>query len=220
MGWSVSVLPIFLFVGSKTCYGNNIATRQKRFHMFANKSPAVAAPSSTHETPRHASWWPEMDSSHWDCCPTCGQTLQPGSKDSPAPAAAPAQPEELPWADRRLAERRPAREGARVEIRRWGISAGPDVGEELIDVSEIGIRASMQMAVRRGEQLDVTLWVPGGAWCIRSMGIVCWCVTGIEGKAIAGIRLRRRLTTADFKRLADSGCPVSASPFANGTRPV
>lgn len=109
----------------------------------------------------------------------------------------------LPWADRRLYDRLPAKEGSRAEIRRWGISAGPDLAEELVDLSEVGIRVRLQTAVRRGERLDVTLWLPGALWCIRSMGIVCWSVIGADRLTLVGIHLRRRLTAQDFRQLVD-----------------
>src|SRR4051812_29764769 len=46
---------------------------------------------------------------------------------------------EMSGADRRIADRHPVRSGSRAELRRWGALAGPDVAEELIDVSETGL---------------------------------------------------------------------------------
>src|SRR3954470_21147878 len=58
---------------------------------------------------------------------------------------------EISWADRRIADRHPVRPGSRAELRRWGALAGPDVAEELIDVSETGLGVRVSMLVRRGE---------------------------------------------------------------------
>ena len=116
---------------------------------------------------------------------------------------------ELPWADRRIADRHPVRPGSRAEIRRWGALAGPDVAEDLIDASEIGLGARLSMLVRRGERFDVTLWGPRAEWCGRGMGVVRWCVVGGAGVFVAGLQLGRRLTTQSLRELAQ--LPAAAS---------
>lgn len=137
--------------------------------------------------------------------------LQSASEVEPA-----AESEELPWADRRLHDRFPARTGTRVEVRRLGILTGPNYAKELIDISESGIRVQLSIAVRSGEQFDVTLWVPGGAWCVRNMGTVRWSVIGNDGLSLTGIQLRRPLMPQDFKRLADAGFPVYRPTLGQG----
>lgn len=129
------------------------------------------------------------------------------------------EPQELPWAERRLYDRFPARPGTRIEIRRLGILTGANLAKDLIDVSEVGVRARLTAAVRRGDVLDVTLWVVGGGWCVRCVGDVRWTVIGPDGLLVAGIELRRPLMPQDFKRLADCGFPAYRPTLGQGNTP-
>ena len=108
----------------------------------------------------------------------------------------------LPWADRRLADRRPVRPGSRAEVRRWGAPADPDMADELLDVCEAGVGIRVCTPVRPGQRLNVTLWGPGAVWCGRGLGIVRWAVIG-EGRAvIVGVQLSRRLTAQALRDLS------------------
>jgi hypothetical protein len=110
----------------------------------------------------------------------------------------------IPWADRRMNDRKIVQPGSRIEIRRWGDPAGPDMAHEIQDVSESGVRVRLWTRVRRGERLDITFWGPGAAWCGRGMGIVCWSVIGEPGEVVAGLRLSRRLTERALRALSES----------------
>jgi hypothetical protein len=121
---------------------------------------------------------------------------------------------EIPWADRRIADRHTICPGSRAEIRRWGALAGPDVAEELIDVSEMGVGVRLSTLVRRGERFDVTLWGPRAEWCGRGMGLVRWCVIGGPGVFLAGLQLSRRLTAQSLRHLAR--LPAPTTNVANG----
>jgi hypothetical protein len=101
---------------------------------------------------------------------------------------------EIPWGDRRIADRHPIHPESRAEVRRWGATTGPDIAEELFDVSEMGLGVRLSVLVRRGERFDVTLWGPRAEWCGRGMGVVRWCVIGGPGVFLAGLQLGRRLT--------------------------
>jgi hypothetical protein len=186
--------------------------------MFTNPPTVLGRPQSPDEISHDTT----ADGTHWDDCPMCSRSLM-NCSDTVIQSASGIEPtqekEELPWADRRLYDRFPARSGTRVEIRRWGILSGPSFAKELLDISEVGVRVRLSIAARQGEQLDVTLWVPGGTWCVRSMGIVRWSVIGTDGLSLTGIQLRRRLMPQDFKRLADSGFPVYRPTLGEGKTP-
>jgi hypothetical protein len=108
----------------------------------------------------------------------------------------------IPWADRRLADRLIVRPGSRTEIRRWGVPSGPDIAGELINICEAGVGIRLEIRVRPGERLDVTLWGPGAAWCGRGLGVVRWVLVGEAGTVLAGLRLSRRLTTEALRELS------------------
>ena len=117
-------------------------------------------------------------------------------------ALAPSLTDEIPWSDRRITDRSPARPGARIEIRRCGIPSGPDLADHLFDVSESGIRVRFTTPVRPGERFDVTLWAPDAAWCGRGLGIVRWSVIGESRVVLAGIQFNRRLAARVLCELA------------------
>jgi hypothetical protein len=115
---------------------------------------------------------------------------------------------DIPWADRRLGDRLPVRPGSRTEIYRSGNSSGPDMAEELIDVSEAGVGVRLRTPVGRGARLNVTLWGPGAAWCGRGTGVVCWSVIGEGGTCLAGLSLSRTLTSQALRDLVAGPLPT------------
>jgi hypothetical protein len=146
-----------------------------------------------------------------------GLSPPPGTS-APPPAAAPARERvEIPWANRRMSDRLPARRGARVEVRRWGGVGNPNIAEELLNVSEVGVGVRLSAPVRRGERFDVTLWSPGAEWCGRGLGVVRWVVVFGGGTILAGLQLSRPLTTKALTELtggptdAKSACPPPAA---------
>ena len=161
-----------------------------------------------------AEMWSAADETEASLSATIPMTCAPFDWPAPAgradpaanPLPAPVEPprpvskREIPWADRRMADRRPVRLGSRAEIRRWG-SRGPDMAEELIDVSESGLKVRLSSVVHRGEKLDVTMWGPEAAWCGRGQGVVRWVVIGEAGTVIAGLELTRRLTAQSLVEL-------------------
>ena len=106
--------------------------------------------------------------------------------------------EDLPWADRRLEERRPPRPGASVEIRRWGVGSGADFAVQLLDLSHQGVRVQLNRKVGSGERFEVILWSPNREWCIRCMGVVRWCLLGVDGLILSGLRLSRPIAPRDY----------------------
>jgi hypothetical protein len=126
---------------------------------------------------------------------------------------------DVPWADRRLADRLQVRPGSRTEIRRAGAPFGPELAEELIDVSAAGVGVRLGTPVGRGARLDVTLWGPAAAWCGRGTGLVCWSVIGEGGKCLVGIRLSRRLTARALRDLAVLPAAGHAGADASPGRP-
>ena len=139
---------------------------------------------------------------------TSGRRPIHGGPDAPLAEVILVTPE-VPWADRRIADRHPVHPGSRAEVRRRGATTGPDMAEELFDVSEMGLGVRLSVLVRRGERFDVTLWGPRAEWCGRGMGIVRWCVIGGPGVFVAGLQLGRRLTAQLLRELAQLPVPTT-----------
>lgn len=95
--------------------------------------------------------------------------------------------------DRRGGDRLPPAPAARAEVHRAGVASGPDYADELVDVSEGGMKIKFSLAVRPGERFDVTLWGPRGEWCGRYLAVARWAVRTGPAAALAGLRLGRPL---------------------------
>jgi hypothetical protein len=111
--------------------------------------------------------------------------------------------DDLPWADRRVTDRRKARTGSRVEVRRGVLGMSPDLALKLVNVSEGGVQVRLVSAARAGEQVEVALWPPGKGHSVRGPAVICWCLPTPTGEFRAGLRLRRRLSTQLVDLLAE-----------------
>lgn len=150
--------------------------------------------------PRSAGDLKRLARGAWPMC--CGQVMPPVS-EPPAEAIAADAANDLPWADRRVADRRRARSGSRAELRRGLLGMSANLALKLIDVSEGGAQIRVLMQLRPGEQVEVALWPPGDVHAVRVPAVICWCLPTPTGEFRAGIRLRRRLDDSVVKLLAE-----------------
>ena len=102
----------------------------------------------------------------------------------------------------RPGRRRPARPGARAEVRRGVAGLGPDLCDRLVDVSEdgIGVRLTAQAFV--GEDVEIGLQRPDSGKVVVVRGCVRWCRAAAGGYYQAGVRFARPLTAAEVSELA------------------
>jgi hypothetical protein len=107
-----------------------------------------------------------------------------------------------PWADRRDGDRRPARAGARVEVRRRDAGPGPDLAIALLDVSPSGLKVAIRGTVAAGDRLLIAVGPPGESSEYRG-AVVRWCVPGAEGTALVGVRLQRPLTATELAEVSE-----------------
>jgi hypothetical protein len=124
--------------------------------------------------------------------------MLPAVDEDAAPSRA-----ETPWADRRMADRRPPRYGTRVQLRRGGLGVGPDVAVEVLDVSTGGARVRVRGRLHPGDRVLVALTPPGGKWESGGPAEVCWCTAEPDDMAQVGLRFRRPLLDRQLAELAD-----------------
>jgi len=100
----------------------------------------------------------------------CGEAMTawppPGSPGDSSPGAG---------VDKRLFPKRPARHGARLGFRRGSSGFGPDLGVELVDVSEDGLCAHTKESVPPGDEVEVAVGRPLGGRLHRRHARVRWC---------------------------------------------
>lgn len=117
----------------------------------------------------------------------------------------------VPWADRRLDDRRSIRPGAGFRL--WHGKSSPDLAIALIDASSTGLKVAIRGPLCSGDHVFLLLGPPGGAWMYRGQGVVSWCVVGAEGTALAGIQLQQSLTASEIADLTESRVrPASRGP--------
>ncbi|HEX3148852.1 MAG TPA: PilZ domain-containing protein [Gemmataceae bacterium] len=116
------------------------------------------------------------------------------------------------FACRRNAARFAPKPGVRVEVRPWGAGAGQDVAQELLDLSELGLRVRLRMPVRVSGQFEVTLRDAASQRVCRVMAIIRWSTRSQDGGITAGLELSRPLLPEVVRRIA--GAPMPAAPPA------
>jgi hypothetical protein len=127
----------------------------------------------------------------------------PPVSEPPEEALAADAADELPWADRRVADRRRARSGSKAEVRRGLLGMSANLALKLIDVSDGGAQVRLLTPLRPGEQVEVALWLPGKVHPVRVPAVICWCMPTPTGEFRAGMRLRRRLEDNIVNLLAE-----------------
>lgn len=105
-------------------------------------------------------------------------------------------------AEKRISRRRPARSGARAEVRKGVLGLGSDLGSELIDVSEDGLCVKLKAPLDAKQEVEVILRGPGVGKATKCTAEVCWCRPEPAGMYQVGLRLRSRLSYAILTDLA------------------
>lgn len=98
----------------------------------------------------------------------CGEAMSPrptadGSGEVPA------------HVPKRLGQRHPARPRAQLEVRRGTTGLGPDLGVELVDVSDDGLCVHIKESVAPGEEVEVAVGRPLGGKLHKRHARVRWC---------------------------------------------
>jgi hypothetical protein len=75
----------------------------------------------------------------------------------------------------RLGWRPPAQPGAPLEFRRSAPGLGPDIGVELVDVSDDGLGVHIKESVAAGDEIEVGVGRPLGGKLHRRRARVRWC---------------------------------------------
>jgi hypothetical protein len=167
-----------------------------RPHVMTGRPRFLQCPACRRTEPRPADFFRRLAQGRWPEC--CGRVMVPAVDADVAPAGA-----ETPWADRRMADRRPPRYGTRVQVRRGGLGVGPDVAVELLDVSAGGARVRVRGRLHPGDRVLVALTPPGGKWESGGPAEVRWCAAEPDDTAQVGLRFHRSLLERQLAELAD-----------------
>lgn len=119
----------------------------------------------------------------------------------PLPAKPPRSAEADPGGEHRLLSRRPVRRRVGAAVRKGTMGLGRDVGIDLLDATEDGLRVRLRVPVETGAEVSVELSRPGVSRPLALVAEVRWCRPAPDGTAVAGLRLRRRLSYLELTNL-------------------
>ncbi len=107
----------------------------------------------------------------------------------------------LKLANHRRMERKLAKKHT-VAVCRKGMSGlGPNLALSVVDLSVDGTQLIVKTALKRGEEVEVTLSSSGVSEPIKCDGIVAWCAPMDETRNRAGIKFDNSLDYADLYHL-------------------
>ena len=81
---------------------------------------------------------------------------------------------------------------------------------ELLDLSELGVRVRLRLAVRVSDRFEITLRDPEGRRWARVMAANCWSDRSDDGTVVALLALGRPLLPDVVRRLAGPLVPAPA----------
>ena len=125
----------------------------------------------------------------------CGEAMVPrpgpGSTDETAAGM-----------EKRLGPRRPARPRCQLEFRRGATGLGPNLGVELVDVSEDGLCVHIKESVVPGDEVEVAVGRPLGGKLHRRRARVGWCRPAWGSGFLVEVVFARRLTLIELNEIA------------------
>jgi hypothetical protein len=104
--------------------------------------------------------------------------------------------------EKRLCAKRPPRHGAQLEFRRGSSGLGPNLGLELIDVSEDGLCAHVKESAPPGAEVEVAVGRPLGGKLHRRHGRVRWSRPAWGSGFLVEVVFGRRLTLVELNEVA------------------
>jgi len=127
----------------------------------------------------------------------CGEAMVPSPLGGSTADAA-----SLAGVPKRICQKRPARHGAQFEFRRGASGLGPNLGLELVDVSEDGLCVHMKESVAPGDEVEVAVGRPLGGKLHKRLARVRWCRPAWGTGFLVEVVFSRRLTLAELHEVA------------------
>jgi hypothetical protein len=101
-----------------------------------------------------------------------------------------------------MCPKRLARHGVQLEFRRGASGLGPNLGLELVDVSEDGLCVHIKESVAPGDEVEVAVGRPLGGKLHKRHGRVRWCRPAWGTGFLVEVHLARRLLLIELNEVA------------------
>src|SRR5262249_15915926 len=103
-----------------------------------------------------------------------------------------------------MSPRRKPKGGTRVVCRKGALGLGPNVALSLLDLSEGGVCVVVGDFLAKGQVIEVVLSAPGCPRDVCRLGDVVWSFADRDGTCRIGVRLRKRIESAQLQELGYS----------------
>ncbi len=103
---------------------------------------------------------------------------------------------------KRLCLRKPARHGAQLEFRRGLSGLGPNLGVELVDVSEDGLCLHVKESVNPGDEVEVAVGRPLGGKLHKRHARVRWCRAAWGAGFLVEVVFAKKLSIVEVAEVA------------------
>ena len=100
--------------------------------------------------------------------------------------------------DQRAAPRRLAKPGVQVTCRIGTLGLGQNIALSLFDISEEGLRLTVNCALEKGQELEIELLAAGKGRPLKLLAKVAWSGLAEDGSHWVGTEFRRQLRYAEI----------------------
>src|SRR5205807_2220972 len=99
-----------------------------------------------------------------------------------------------------------AKSGTQVTCQKGAWGLGANLAVSVLDVSETGLRLLLNSSLDRGQELTLTLLVPGKSRPFKVLARTIWSVETADGNHCVGATFEQRLTYADLINVTAIRC--------------
>lgn len=103
--------------------------------------------------------------------------------------------------NRRVAVRRSPKGKPRVTCRKGSLGLGRNLAEDLVDLSQTGVRLIVNAALVKGDEVELIITSNGLTRPLQLVGDVVWAAPGEDKRYAVGVKFRKHLTHDEFGRL-------------------
>jgi hypothetical protein len=100
--------------------------------------------------------------------------------------------------------------GVRVEVRPWAAGAGQNVAVELLDLSEVGVRVRLRLAVRVSGRFEVTVRDAEGRRWLRGLATIAGSAPVEDGTVAVLLTFGQPLLSHVIRALGGDPVPAPA----------
>ena len=103
--------------------------------------------------------------------------------------------------NRRAAIRRMPKGKPRITCRKGSLGLGRNLAEDLVDISQTGVRLIVNAALVKGDEVELIVNSAGLPRPLQFLGDVVWAAASGDNRYSIGVKFRKHLSYDEFSRL-------------------